>query len=270
MSSALFQSPDTFSRNAYALTQTLIDFTGDGRPDFVWYDPADNYLHMARNIPGPGGTTTFGPPAILNDSTFTRPVLDIRTLAKVRFDKDDQSHDANRELVWTQTIDVNGDGRLDVVDAADTEDYWIAFLNTPDRTVPSGIKWEKRAYYVKPMRLSFGGGFSFNSNFVPLAQRTTQSDYVEPVCWYFKDGGWHDNWLWPCTQIPPGTQPEPQVTPPIQRTVTEWELKDINGDGFPDIVRNAQAVALRMSGDTGHPSDAGGKGTRTGHSGRTR
>lgn len=72
VSSALFQSPDTFSRNAYALTQTLIDLTGDGRPDFVWYDPADNFLHIARNIPGPGGTTTFGPPAILNDSTFTR------------------------------------------------------------------------------------------------------------------------------------------------------------------------------------------------------
>jgi hypothetical protein len=54
----------------YATWQNLIDVTGDGRPDFVF--PQNGQLWVARNAPGPGGTTTLdvGPIAPLVDPTL--------------------------------------------------------------------------------------------------------------------------------------------------------------------------------------------------------
>lgn len=180
-----FQSPSTEAPHPSATLQNLIDMTGDGRPDLIFEDAGR--LQIARNVAGPNGRTTFAPPVILNDATFTRPFLDARTS---KFDRHQGPEDSqyNVELVWTQTIDVNGDGRLDIVDASEMQGYWSVYLNTPDAAAASGIKWERRPLYVGKLIAALRArgqyfGWDLASGYLPLSRRVSGRDYERATCW---------------------------------------------------------------------------------------
>lgn len=237
-----YQSRYDSAPNAYAATQMLVDMTGDGRADFVYR--SNGQLLIARNVAGPNGTVTFTNPVPLTDTIFKQTFLDIRTLQFDRFSSGHSDNDLNREYVWTQTIDVNGDGRLDVIDASEVPGYWAVYLNTPS-SAPSGIAWVRREFDIRGIYSRLAGrGFKIKSGYLPLALRTTGHDYLVSTCWKKENGTYvaHGNLqdLVSCPQVEPHWTPASPLA--LQATITEWEIKDMNGDGFPDLIANSDPV----------------------------
>ncbi len=135
----------------YAMWQSLTDLNGDGRPDMVF--KKNGKLWVASNRPAADGKTTIGvglnAVAQLADPTFANGALATHSSAQKRF----AYGPANRNTtdVWRREIDVNGDGRIDVIDAAEEPDRWVVYLNTPGPG-PSGIKWVRRSFLVTSLR----------------------------------------------------------------------------------------------------------------------
>lgn len=235
VSSGVYQPPT--SGPIYASQQGLTDFTGDGRPDLVY--PVNGKLQIARNQGQAGTAGTFMAVAPFTDSTMTRQVLDTRTSTAQRFAKV-PVYSGNEEYIWRQAIDVNGDGRIDFIDAAEAPNKWIIYLNTPGPG-PSGITWVRRAVDVTLWEQDFKSrGMPVPSNYLPLSHRISGRDHGYYQCFhwdyassqYIQDdadrGGPHClidlNWKLPADG------PE--------RTYVDWELTDANGDGYPDFIFN--------------------------------
>ena len=188
--------------------QLFIDLNGDGRPDFIGdggqYQNHPNgdatlfagALGIAIDVRDKIHSAIIGPPA--NDLLRIHPSV-------------------NETL--RQLIDLNGDGRLDVVETAALPDtaHWIIHLNKPDPTDPKKSVFVDITIPVTRMRGALNTtGLSFSR--VPLAKRTTVPRT------FAQDTG-------------------------SKRTITEFELKDINGDGYPDFLYNASFV--RTTGSPG-------------------
>jgi RHS repeat-associated protein len=257
-----FQPPvsdsSTEATRSYALTQTLLDMTGDGRPDLVYRD--DNKLWLKRNQSTRDftgvATTSFGPasesPALLNDGTFTRSLLDIRASRYGRHDRDPTTA-LNFENVWTQMIDVNGDGRVDVIDATEKAYQWVVYLNTPDPGA-SGVKWVRRAYDVRDLYEIFvQRGLitrTANQGFLPVSFRYTGRDWSRWMCWKWNtstqqyeqsENDLDDPERCPANELVLTATGEEQ-------TFIDWEVKDVNGDGYPDVLFNSAPVRYVASG----------------------
>jgi hypothetical protein len=102
----------------YATWQSLTDVTGDGRPDLIYRK--NGALWVALNRPAAGGSTTLGANqavAQLSDATFANGAFETRTATNNRFTYG--ADNRNVDHVWRQAIDVNGDGRVDIIDAAE-------------------------------------------------------------------------------------------------------------------------------------------------------
>ena len=87
---------------------------------------------VAFNTPSPHGTTFSGvvgqqlTGGLGNDLTG-------RSL-EARSSREDRSLlllGTNSDMMWRQSIDVNGDGRLDLIDAQESAGGWVVYLNTP-------------------------------------------------------------------------------------------------------------------------------------------
>jgi hypothetical protein len=246
-----FDSPIASAPNVAATLQTLIDMTGDGRADLVFRDengPSPTHqLMIARNDRAVQGG--FAPPQPLG---LTREVLDARSSKFKRFKQDAESQ-YNEDNVWTQTIDINGDGRLDVIDAAEEAYRWVVYLNTPDSTIASGIRWERRAFDVTKFYNRFhdaGWGKVLEGGFFPLSRRITGRDYDRETCWVENNGKWYSVPEYVRAPQYPGG---PKVKEcnfnysgtkyyGTELTYTEWALQDMNGDGYPDFTYNFYPV----------------------------
>lgn len=223
-----------------ATWQSLTDVTGDGRPDLVY--AKSGKLWVALNRPGSAGTTTLGAGLAvgpLADTTFANGAFETRSATHNRFTSDASS--VNIDQVWRQAIDVNGDGRVDIIDAAETAGSWVIYLNTPG-TGASGVKWERRAYPIAALHNHlWRRGHSVRSDYLPLASRFTGRDRVVGACLRFNGMEWvsypegFTNGF--CGQIP-----DQVLSMGGEKTYTEWEVKDVNGDGFPDVVFNSSRV----------------------------
>src|SRR5690606_8440437 len=109
----------------YVTWQNLLDVTGDGRPDLVYLK--NGQLQVALNRPAGGSATSLGVTQQLSSPTLsTRPIAS-HASETLRYGYNFRSQDH----VWRQTIDVNGDGRLDLIDATEEAGYWTVYLNTP-------------------------------------------------------------------------------------------------------------------------------------------
>ena len=239
----------------YATWQSLTDVTGDGRPDLIYRK--NGALWVALNRPAAGGSTTLGANqavAQLSDATFANGAFETRTATNNRFTYG--ADNRNVDHVWRQAIDVNGDGRVDIIDAAEEAGYWVVYLNTPGAG-PSGVTWVRRTFSITQLRqdLEARGHWMFD-DFVPLSRRFTGRDRHINACWQF-DG---TNWV----PFPGGWNGNPRKcfgdpnhvldTGP-EETFTEWEVKDINGDGYPDVVFNSSPVDLVLKVPPTSPSD---------------
>jgi RHS repeat-associated protein len=229
----------------YATWQSLTDITGDGRPDLVYQNGRTGQLWVAANVPAAGGSTTFGSISLLHDASFTNGALETRMATNNRFNYN-ISGDANIDEVWRKAIDVNGDGRLDIIDAAEEPGHWVVYLNTPD-SGPSGIKWVRRKISIAKLYEHLSGhGHIFLGNYVPLTRRFTAHEFTSIQCfrWDPTQQKWEDyplGWGTDCVRSDPS---KPLVTDEGELTITEWDLIDLNGDGYPDVVFNSAPFQL--------------------------
>jgi hypothetical protein len=207
--------------NGFSTFTNLLDVTGDGLADVVT-SSGDNpllidsdWIHSATVHP-------------LSDQTLTRGPIEIRQLDQVRYQQQ-----TNIDLVWRQAIDVNGDGRIDFVDAAEEEGHWVVYLNMPDLSNPSTAQWQRRSYSTQAVQAALTArNLTIDvPNHIPLARHSTQVAVTQPHCWSWSVSGqtWIDH---VCGLVQ--TQ---------QMTFTEWEISDINGDGYPDVVMNSSPIA---------------------------
>ena len=229
----------------YAMWQTLIDVTGDGRPDLVF--KKNDKLWIAYNAPGLNGQTTLGAGnqgiVQLSDATFANGAFSTQTSVHKRF----AYAPANRNTteIWRQAIDVNGDGRIDIIDAAEEPGHWVIYLNTPGG--PTGVQWQRRSFSIETIRETLvSNGHVIDGDYVPLSRRATGADGKMWQCWRWNGTQW--NW-YPdgffnhrCL----GVENELTAHGPEQ-TYIEWELNDLNGDGYPDFVFNSSPVDFQLN-----------------------
>jgi hypothetical protein len=242
---ATVRAPHT-GGTGYATWQSFTDVSGDGRPDLVFR--RDGQLWVAGNHAGRDGTTILGPtppggfPDVwpLVDDTFTHGAFETRTAITRRFTYDP----SNVDYVWRQAIDVNGDGRIDILDAAEDPHHWVVYLNTPSSHFDSGVKWERRSFAVTTLRDHLTSrGHTVVGDFVPLAKRFTGRDREYRVCLECNGAT--------CIEVPEEGWAErgcgagvPVNTSYPEQTFTEWEVTDLNGDGYSDVVFNPSPVAF--------------------------
>jgi RHS repeat-associated protein len=240
------------SGNGYATWQSLTDVTGDGRPDLVYRK--NNDLWVALNQPTSNGGTSIGQGLAfgsLTDGTLGAGALATRASPQVRFDYD--RGEVNPDEVWKATIDVNGDGRLDIIDASVEPNKWIIYLNTPGN-VPSGVTWVRVEWYLGAVRnVLEDHGYELDDQWIPLSRRVSGKTQAFHMCWKSTGGGNYviddgNVCVEPSESEPDGIEPWQPIDSWLEQSYTEWELQDINGDGYPDFVFGTAPTPMSMSG----------------------
>lgn len=249
----------------YTMWQTLLDVTGDGRPELVF--KKDNKLWMAYNRPATGGTTTLGilqgsvGVRELADATFGNRALSMHIATSPRYSTTGQ----NTVEFWRQAIDVNADGRIDVVDAKELSNAWVVYLNTPGG--PTGVIWQRRLLSTANLAQGLrGAGHALEDNQVPLSRRSSGRNGKAAVCWKWNEvpRTWTVAALNSCANGDPFLRDRLVSDDQLaERTYVEWELSDLNGDGYPDFVFNTTPVTSRLgSASVTPPSGATDEQTR--------
>ena len=127
--------------------QNILDVNGDGRGDLLYYDFSDthgNHMKAAFNSPAPGGGSQFTP---IGSGRF--PPVNSRTFSNFTVSSSDF---LNPSEVYEQSIDFDGDGRLDYVNAHEVLDAWAVYLNKPDAVDPKRTVWQRRLIDIRPLK----------------------------------------------------------------------------------------------------------------------
>ncbi len=240
---------------ASASPQLLSDFTGDGRPDLVY--EKNQQLWISPNVPSGIGETslTSQSSSLLNDATYTASGTDGSLSTRNRFNSllSDNTTD-----IWIQATDFNGDGRVDIINAREMPGRWVVYLNTPG-SGPSGVRWVRREIDITGLYSELTSlGYALDSTRVPLSRRYTAHEFRSRSCYRYEhvdDDG--EGYFWVshpelinvaegCYTGAAGDPNPPNVEWGEQATAIDWELRDLNGDGYPDLVYNSSPFALTM------------------------
>jgi RHS repeat-associated protein len=240
----------------------LVDLTGDGRPDLVHQIGNGNAFEIAANFPSQGGGTSFsvsnGVPASvlaapdkpLQREWITNSPADLDVSIPARLGRD--------QNVWRQLIDVNGDGRVDLIDAREVPGQWVVYLNTPGPTAWE-IRWRRMPINVAILKQVLQDHNHAIDDFLPLSRRHTGMEGVTTP-------------LFTCTAPSPSRCSADDVkwvltangpnnpASVVQSTYVEWELRDVNGDGYVDVVFN-DVGGVNETETVTRPQVAGGGGT---------
>lgn len=117
------------------------------------------------------------------------------------------------------------------------------YLNLPNPSDPGRPRWVRRSYSTQALAGDLQArGFTIDPNHVPLSQRTTSHEITTRLCWHWvpEAGAWDTD--------PSGFNTHKcsgNAGHDFELTFTEWELTDINGDGYPDFVFNSSACLRR-------------------------
>jgi hypothetical protein len=205
---------------SYATYQSLTDMTGDGRPDLVVGQQGKLWVAKSAAYPG-AALPKFGTATLLGDTqTVINGPIASSTLTRQRFEDDVE---ANKSNSWREMIDINGDGRVDIIDASVRADVWTVYLNTPGNG-GSGVAWQERVIPIDKLRdkLAMYGHRFPDGDHLPLSRHyTARLFYTNDVGDYVGSEG--------------------------EYSYTEWQLKDVNGDGLPDFVFNALPVQMLVA-----------------------
>ncbi len=237
---------------------SLLDITGDGRPDLIYtkIDDHDSNALTLKFVPNEGDLSSD--PVPLTHAVFgadaKRP-FESQQGQGLRFSTDGSDPAGRyRDYVWRQAIDFNGDGRIDTIDAREVKGAWVVYLNLPGDT-PFEAHYQRNVLAaaandaLQTLRF-FGFHPDDDSGYIPLGSRITGRNVRTEHCYQYASGpknviaSWRQVDMDLClTNDQDGTQ---QVR--AEKTFTEWELRDLNGDGFPDFVFNAGATTLENEG----------------------
>lgn len=211
--------------------QNLVDLNGDDRPDF--FDETGFY----QNTYEEGGDNVRFSAGTLSGSNVDNRSLVHSTIpgGAGRFYYRAFGKSINDTL--RMEIDMNGDGRLDMVETVLPDiDHWLIHLNTPDPTDPKKIVWVDVAVPVTNLRAALNTtGLAFGR--VPMARNSSVPNLFAH-CWFWEgsNGRWQEDSISGCSDIPANHS--------LAKTLTEFELKDVNDDGYPDFVFNASYLNL--------------------------
>jgi RHS repeat-associated protein len=256
-----------YDGKAHTTRHGLVDFTGDGRLDFLFphYSGTDNTgifgdeVWLARNVTDFSGTSFVKqPPRQLLPAQLS---LARQTTSERRYDYDDQSDiedQVNVEETWIAMLDVNGDGRTDIVDADPFHaepGFWRIYINKPkvcapddaaclaeigtkDRVDPNKVVWATVDLDMTWIRDYLKSTLKYNDidDKLPISRSRTGRRVRLRYCNGLNGTG--DN-------ICAGSHSENPWVVDLseQQTLVEWKFgPDVNGDSFPDIVANSQPL----------------------------
>lgn len=124
--------------DGFSTWSKLVDITGDGIPDNLQFD--GNSLYILRDW------THAGTLQRLTDSVLPSKSIETRTVQHPRYQTV-----FNVEKLWRQDIDVNGDGRIDVIDASEQAGHWVVYLNVPNPSDPGRPQWARFSYSTQAL-----------------------------------------------------------------------------------------------------------------------
>lgn len=246
-----------YSQNQGSVTwQSLVDTNGDGRPELTYLQGGNLFAVVNQSgfrEQGNGGPVEFlgtlqltGGPG----SPLTAGALEMRSSDKGRTPLPG-GYVFNTDMVWRQSIDVNGDGRLDLIDAKEEAGSWVVYLNTPGSpSAPGLVTWARRTISIAPLvqRLR-AAGHTVSADHLPLSQRKTGSTVNHRTCWRWAldstnpAGHWvHDIGGYATGQCIGPDNAVFSVAP--ENSFVEWEVTDINGDGYPDVLFDSTPIAF--------------------------
>ncbi len=260
------------------------DFTGDGLPDLVYKFGGQWVLHRGRvTASGPqfgGAAMTWSEPAELFEQTTKR-----------RTDDDPAARAAMITTeTWSQFVDWDGDGRLDVIDVNGGSDgsHWQVWLNR--RATNGDIAWTAVQVDIAPIRAhllqrGFVGVLQDLGNEQRIAIDRARSwpryDVTRCTTQHCTTAGCEA--VTPC---PSSSNTDAPQFPPNHDytwridTMSDWTLTDLNGDGFLDVVAGTIPVQHHEDGlwgedyttvcetvpdDLNHPNDAYARICRLSH-----